>query len=96
VDLEGRTLDEWRARAARRPAARPPQGYADDLEALAGRHLERLKEGGDWVVFPRVAFAFATGCYGIDDTKQLYYRQGNAWQAVTTVEFGPATGTPIV
>jgi len=95
IDLGGKTVAEWRALAASRPAARPPKGYGDALEALAARNQDRLKQGGDWVVFPRVVFAFATGRFGRDDANQLYYRQGKVWEPVTTVEFGPESTTLI-
>ncbi len=93
LDLGGRTLAELREIAARRPDQRPPKGYGDELEAIAKDNQDTLKEGGDWVVFPRVVFDFAAGNFGHDDRGGLYYRGETDWQPVKTVEFGP-TDTP--
>ncbi len=88
IDLRGHDLYELRQIAARRPAERPAGGYGDLLEAIAEHNQERLKIGGDWVVFPPVAWAFAEGRFGLDGSR-LCYRQNGDWQPVQTVEFGP-------
>ncbi len=91
VDLGGATLAELRDCAARRPAQRPPGGFGDRLEAVAKLNLERLKQGGDWIVLPRAAAAFAGGAYGRDAAGALCWRDGQKWRHVRTVCFGPET-----
>ncbi len=93
IDLQGHTLDELQVVAAKRPARRPVGGYKDLLEMIADHNQDLLKEGGDWVVFPQVVFAFAAGKFG-HAGDQLYYRNGD-WQPVKTVEFSETRATPI-
>jgi folate-dependent phosphoribosylglycinamide formyltransferase PurN len=91
IDLQGQSLASLQAIAAARPAERPVGGYRDALETLAQQHQELLKQGGDWVVFPRVAWAFAEGRYGVDPQRRLYWRQDGQWQPIrTTVCVGEA------
>lgn len=75
VDLGGHTLKELAAAAARRPAVRPRGGYGDILQQVAAHNQERLKEGGDWVVFPPVVWAAARGRYWLGDAAEAYYRE---------------------
>ncbi len=68
-----------RIRAARVPGA----PCRDLLRRLALEHIERLKEAGDHVIFPRAAADFAAGAFAVDDSGGLRYRGGR----VTTVEY---------
>lgn len=88
IDLRESTLDALRALAARRPSPRPPGGYGDRLEEIACLNQDRLKRGGDWVVFPKAVRTFAQGGYGTDETGQLFLRRGEAWQPIATIVFG--------
>ncbi len=90
IDLRGHSLEELQAIADARPEKRPLKGYGDILEHIAEHNQERLKEGGDWVVFPPVVFEFAAGNFG-EAEGQLFYKQ----QAVKTVEFGRDYAKPI-
>lgn len=74
IDFCGHSLEELKACFAARPTKRPKGGYADVLEQVASHNQERLKEGGDWLVFPPSAEAFACGRYYRDDVYNLYYK----------------------
>jgi len=89
IDFQGRTRAELQACAARRPERRPPGGWRDDLEAVAGHNQERLKEGGDWTVLPPAVDDFAAGRFGTDVLGFLHYRAAVAatWVPVATVEY---------
>ncbi len=57
----------------------------DALAQIAKEYQNRLKEYGDWIVFPPVVDEFAAGHYAYDeDTDTLYYKG----KAVATVEYG--------
>lgn len=57
----------------------------DALAQTAKEYQNKLKEGGDWIVFPPVVDEFAVGHYSYDEeTDTLYYKD----KAVATVEFG--------
>ncbi len=88
IDLHGATLAELQACAAQRPAHRPPGGYQDQLEEVAKRNQETLKQNGDWTVFPQVVFDFAAGKFAQDQGQALYYRLAGKWQPVETVVYG--------
>ncbi len=74
VSLGGKPLEYWREAAAKRPAQRPAGGWKDELEALAAVNQNNLKEGGDWVVFPKTVEAFARGVYTRDEKGGLLFR----------------------
>ena len=46
IDLQGRSLDELRGIAARRPPQRPVGGFKDSLESIASHNQNLLKKGG--------------------------------------------------
>jgi len=94
IDLQGYTLDELRAEAARRPAERPVGGFQDILEQIAEVNQEQLKCAGDWVVFPQVTWAFAAGRYAVAGDGSLGWRRGDEWLPVPTVEISPEAATP--
>ena len=80
VETGGVSREELRRiRAARVPGV----PCRDLLRRLALEHIERLKEAGDHVIFPRAAADFAAGAFGIGDSGDLYYRG----KKVTTVEY---------
>ena len=87
VDLKGLSLEELKSLQASRPKQRPVGGYADELEDLMDHNLERLKVGGDWVVFPQAVADFAAGKFAYDKTGQLYIRFGKTWKDVKTVVY---------
>ena len=95
ADLCGKTVAELQAIAGRRSGKRPGGGWKDELETIAAHNQERLKEGGDWVVFPPVVEDFAAGRFGTDESGQLHYRADAGWQAVRTVEFSREWKHPI-
>ncbi len=88
IDFQGHELRALQAIADARPDKRPVGGFGDALEAVAAANQECLKQGGDWIVFPGVVFDFAAGKFAIDETKKLFYRDGEAWTPIATVEYG--------
>ena len=93
---EGHTRDEIAAVIAARPMQRPSGGYGDLAARLAALNLERLKQSGDWVVFPLVVEEFAQGNYALDEQEKLWYRREGQWQQVITVEFDVQGGKRLV
>jgi len=87
IDLEGHKPEELQRMYDRRPDKKPASGYGDELERLARRHQERLKQDGDWVVFPAAVRDFAAGKFGLDKQRQLYFQDESVWRSVTTVEY---------
>jgi folate-dependent phosphoribosylglycinamide formyltransferase PurN len=90
ADLQGRSVMELQAIAAQRSGKRPAGGWRDELESIAAHNQERLKEGGDWVVFPPVVEDFAAGRFGVDESDHLHYRTEAGWLAIRTVEYSDA------
>ncbi len=89
IDWQGHSVTELTAAAASRPSARPVNGHGDVLEQLARANQNRLKELGDWIVFPRVVEDFSLGKFGRDNDNRLYYRdEDNNWQAIHHVIYG--------
>ncbi len=88
LDLRGMSLDFLKETAARRTGKSPAE-YADDpLARLANYNVDRLKEAGDWIVFPRVVRDFAAGLFQMEDGV-LCYRG----EPVSSVLY-PADGAP--
>jgi len=44
------------------------------LERVADHNQDRLKEAGDWVIFPRTIEAIARGWFQKDDSGMIYYK----------------------
>lgn len=86
LDLQGFTRDALLDIYRRRPAKKPPGGWNDALSRVAAANQERLKEKGDWIVFPQVVNDFAAGRFG-QENGQLYYRQEAGWIRTGTIEY---------
>lgn len=72
LDLQGMSLDFLKETAAGR-AGKSPAEYADDpLARLANFNVDRLKEAGDWKLFPRVVRDFAQGYFHLEDGVLCY------------------------
>lgn len=54
-----------------------PEGFdpnnKDQFNAISDQHQNRLKEIGDWVIFPRTLEFLADGRYSQDDQRKLYF-----------------------
>jgi folate-dependent phosphoribosylglycinamide formyltransferase PurN len=87
IDFMGFSICDLKAAANKRPSQRPVGGYRDILENIAKHNQERLKQQGDWIVFPRVVNDFALNKFAIDEEKTLYYKQNNTWIAINTVVY---------
>jgi len=87
VDLFGKNIKQLMRIASERPPKRPLGGYKDELEALASRNQERLKENGDWILFPPVVDDFASGKFALDDKGELVYCDSSGWVNIKTVEY---------
>ncbi len=89
IDITAEQSDAFRKLAAERPAQRPVGGYKDALQNFASQCQDKLKEEGDWVVFPQVVWDFAANRFFADEaTGQLYF-QMSAGHAIPieTVEY---------
>jgi len=49
------------------------QDRADELERIAKEHQNRLKEAGDWVVFPLTVKLVAEGRFGLGEEGTIYF-----------------------
>ncbi len=69
-----------------RPARKPISGWKDALSKIAVANQERLKEKGDWIVFPQVVNDFAAGKFAIENG-DLYFQKESGWEKVKTIEY---------
>ena len=94
LDLQGFTHSQLLEIYNNRSAKKPLGGWKDSLSKIASANQERLKEKGDWVVFPQVVNDFAIGKFAIEDN-DLYYKKENTWTKVKTIEYklNPCRGT---
>lgn len=97
IDLQGYGLEELRSIADARPERRPIGGYKDALEGVAEANQDRLKHGGDLVVFPPVVRDFAAGRFALDGD-QLCFRADSAtdFTPVHTVVYGARSPQPLL
>ena len=86
LDLQGfahaQLLDIYK----QRPVKKTRGGWNDALSKIASANQERLKEKGDWIVFPQVVNDFAAGKFAIEDG-DLYYKNDKDWKKVKTIEY---------
>jgi len=87
VDLDNHSITELQKLAEVRPSSKPAEGYGDTLELLARIHQEKLKESGDWIVFPAAIRDFAAGKFGLDEQGALFYLEASGWTPINTVEY---------
>jgi folate-dependent phosphoribosylglycinamide formyltransferase PurN len=96
IDFMGKSREELMALLSIRPQQRPPGGYRDLMEKVASHNQDRLKERGDWTVFPPVVKAFAEGRFAKDEKGSLLWRDDSgSWIPVKTVEFGEGRCKPL-
>ena len=90
ADLMGHSLEELRAVFVARKNEHRHGANKDLLSIIAAENQERLKEQGDWIVYPQAAEDFARGCFGRDEHGQLCWREDqlHAFQTVRTIEYG--------
>jgi phosphoribosylglycinamide formyltransferase-1 len=86
LDIEGFNNAELKEIYEKRPSKKPSGGWNDALSRIASANQERLKEKGDWIVFPQVVNDFAAGKFAVEDGK-LYFMKDNGWLRVETVEY---------
>lgn len=82
LDLQGFSHAQLLDIYNNRPAGKPN----DALSKIAAANQERLKEKGDWVVFPQVVNDFAAGKFALEDG-DLYFKKENTWTKVKTIEY---------
>lgn len=95
VDLQGNCVEDLYKITSKRPEPRPAGGYKDILEDIAKYNQERLKEEGDWIVFPPVVYDFASGRFGYDKKNELYYFIENCWKPIRTVIYSKTEKKPV-
>ena len=72
------------------------KGREDLLGRIADEHIDRLKEGGDWKLFPAVTREFTRGRYAYDDDNQLLWKcDDNIFRPVRTVKFENGEMIPV-
>jgi len=86
LDLQGFNHAQLLDIYNKRPARKPVGGWNDALSQIASANQERLKEKGDWIVFPQVVNDFAAGKFALEDGK-LYFKKENEWMKVNTIEY---------
>ena len=72
------------------------KGRNDILGKIADEHIDRLKEGGDWLLFPAVTKAFTEQKYAYDDENNLLWLcDDGSYRKVKTVLFENGTAHPV-
>lgn len=72
------------------------KGRDDLLGKVADEHIDRLKEGGDWLLFPAVTKAFTEQRYAYDEDGDLLWRcDDGIYRKVKTVLFENGTASPV-
>jgi folate-dependent phosphoribosylglycinamide formyltransferase PurN len=89
LDLYGRTFGELAEIYRNRSAKKPVGGFKDALSEIASSNQERLKEKGDWVVFPQAVNDFAAGKFAVENS-ELYFRSDGKFSPVGTIEYKAA------
>lgn len=87
IDFLDYAPEELEAGFYARPEVKPVGGYDDALEEVAKFNLQKLKEQGDWLVFPKVVSDFVNQRFLHDDNNQLYYDVSRV-MPITTVLYG--------
>ena len=71
------------------------KGRNDLLGRIADEHIDRLKEGGDWKLFPAVTKAFTQGRYAYDEANRLLWKcDDGTFRPVKTVKFEKGSMIP--
>ncbi len=86
LDLQGFSYAQLLDIYKNRPAQKPAGGWNDALSKIAAANQERLKEKGDWIVFPQVVNDFAAGRFALD-AGHLYFKTGHSWAKVDIIEY---------
>lgn len=86
LDLQGFTHAQLLEIYKKRPERKPAGGWKDALSEIASANQERLKEKGDWVVFPQVVNDFAAGKFAIENG-DLYFKRENTWEKTNIIEY---------
>lgn len=72
------------------------KGRNDLLGKIADEHIDRLKEGGDWKLFPAVTRAFTQGRYAYDEENNLLWKcDDGTFRPVKTVRFEKGEAIPL-
>ena len=89
IDFQGHSLESLKQLADARPEKRPPGGYGDILENIAKLNQDKLKENGDWIVFPPSVNDFAAGNFAIGEDETLYYNDApSGFRQIKTIIYG--------
>jgi folate-dependent phosphoribosylglycinamide formyltransferase PurN len=86
IDWMSKSCEEWIGLYKSRSGSKPVGGWKDEFQDLLNCNLSRLKEAGDWVVFPKVVDDFAQGrfCYS---ENTLFYKGGKSWLPLEVIEY---------
>lgn len=89
VEWAGRTPAMLRAIQAARPPRRPAGGWGDELFAFARSEQERLKQFGDYRLFPRVVRDFALRRFARRGDELFYRRlESEPFRSAGVLEYG--------
>ena len=91
IDFLGYNFETLKKISASRPSERPQGGFQDPLQEVAKFNQKKLKQEGDWVIFPRVADEFSKGHFSLGSKGGLCYKNGPNWMQIKTIIFGKDT-----
>lgn len=86
IDWLSKSREDWLQLYKSRPPVKPKDGWGDEFQHLLSVNLNRLKEAGDWVVFPKVVDDFAQGKFAYSGSS-LFYKSGTAWLPIEIIEY---------
>ena len=98
VDYEGHSVEELQKIFDERKGPHQHGLHHDLLFDLAEKNQTRLKEKGDWTVYPAVTDDFARGCFAEDDDGGLLYRKdpSEEYRKIRTIEYTENGSTVIL
>ena len=86
IDYLGKSEEYWLQELSKRPELKPKGGWKDAFQDFLSQNQNKLKEHGDWIVFPQVVNDFAAGKFSHSGA-ELFYKSGKKWLPVEIIEY---------